>query len=169
LSPTQAPTPQVLLACGASVGVCSGQTQVANINELHGVRCCRDSSTDPGDAWDRFRPQTCPENVWGASNDANGVCQVASNYEDADGMCTGLGGRLCTAAELLADCTRGTGCSLDLEMVWSSSPVGGSGSRTLAAVDRKLEDDDDVRVVYQCKGWPLSVSFFIGWWKSQII
>jgi len=25
-------------------------------------------------------------------------------------------------------------------------------------VDRKLQDDDDVRVVYQCKGWPLSVS-----------
>ena len=29
---------------------------------------------------------------------------------------------------------------------------------TPAFVDRKLEDDDDVRVVYQCKGWPLSVS-----------
>ena len=170
-SPTQAPTPQVLLACGASVGACSGQTQVANINESHEVRCCKDSSTNPGDPWRRFRPVsnggTCPNNIWGESEDANGVCQDASNYEDAELMCAELGGRLCTAAELLDDCVRGTGCDFDDEMIWSSSPVGGLGSRTLAFVDRKLEDDDDVRVVYQCKGWPLSVSFFIGWWKSQ--
>ena len=38
---------------------------------------------------------------------------------------------------------------------------------TPAFVDRKLEDDDDVRVVYQCKGWPLSVSILR--WKSQTI
>ena len=150
------------MACGASLGVCSGQTQVANINESHEVRCCKDSSTDPGDPWRKYRPVsnggTCPNNIWGESEDANGVCQDASDYEDAELMCAELGGRLCTAAELLDDCTRGTGCSMDDEMIWSSSPVGGSGSRTLAFVDRKLEDDDDVRVVYQCKGWPLSVS-----------
>ena len=36
---------------------------------------------------------------------------------------------------------------------------------TPAFVDRKLEDDDDVRVVYQCKGWPLSVSLLC--WLSM--
>ena len=41
--------------------------------------------------------------------------------------------------------------TLETKAIHASEP-------TPAFVDRKLEDDDDVRVVYQCKGWPLSVS-----------
>ncbi len=40
-------------------------------------------------------------------------------------MCADLGGRLCTSEELLADCTRvsGCGCGGDQVMVWSSTEV----------------------------------------------
>ena len=125
-SPTPAPTPYTgpsskLLACGSSAGGCSGQTLAADISELHEVRCCKDSTTDPGNPWKQLFTGSCPNDIWGESEDANNVCQNAYNYVDALGMCAELGGRLCTAAELLADCTRGTGCSHDQDMIWSST------------------------------------------------
>ena len=38
-------------------------------------------------------------------------------------MCADLGGRLCTSEELLADCTRVSGCGGDQVMIWSSTEV----------------------------------------------
>jgi len=130
-APTLPPGSTVLLACGSSGGGCSGQTQtVANLNESHEVRCCREGALGN---WDR-RYNTCPSNIWGESDFSNGVgCVDSATYNEAQQICSNAGGRLCTAAELLADCTRGSGCSHDQDMIWSSTP-GTTPSPTTANV-----------------------------------
>ena len=131
--PTPAPTPAptagppppgtYMLACGSSAhwnGDCGGQTLAADTAERHEVRCCSD--TNLGGGWYQYsgRGAIC-QNVWGESEDINGVCQHALHYGEALAMCAELGGRLCTAEELLAECTRGSGCSHDRDMIWSST------------------------------------------------
>ena len=44
-----------------------------------------------------------------------------SNHEEASAMCAEMGGRLCTAEELLGDCTRDTGCGHNHDLIWSST------------------------------------------------
>jgi len=57
-----------------------------------------------------------------SERDPNGAaCQHALNYDDAMSFCASVGGRLCTAAELEAGCTQGTGCSHDTDLLWSST------------------------------------------------
>ena len=133
-APTLPPGSTVLLACGSSGGGCSGQTQtVANLNESHEVRCCSQSSTNPG-GWNQYTSGNCPSNIWGESDFSNGVgCVDSATYNEAQQICSNAGGRLCTAAELLADCTRGSGCSHDQDMIWSSTP-GTTPSPTTANV-----------------------------------
>ena len=63
-------------------------------------------------------------NVCGESDDDLGGCDSASTWGQAVDKCTASGARLCTLAELQNDETRGTGCSFDSEMVWSSTPCG---------------------------------------------
>ena len=46
-------------------------------------------------------------------------CGTAS-YDEAHDLCTSVGARLCTADELFADFAKGTGCNLDLNVVWAS-------------------------------------------------
>ena len=41
-------------------------------------------------------------------------------------MCADMGGRLCSSVELLADCTRNTGCGHNNEMIWSSTEASSS-------------------------------------------
>ena len=106
----------VLLACGATTGTCSGQTLAADSSETHEARCCSD--IDLGSGW--TKNAVC-DNVWSRSEDINGVCQDALNYGEALDMCANLGGRLCTAEELLADCTRDTGCAHNDDLIWSST------------------------------------------------
>jgi len=66
---------------------------------------CSESNVDPnGDDEDCSGLRTFPEAVW---------------------ICAAAGGRLCTDDELAADETRGTGCSYDLESIWSSTPCDG--------------------------------------------
>ena len=112
----------LLLACGATTGTCSEQTLAADSSETHEARCCSD--TNLGSGWSQLsnRGAICT-NVWGRSEDSNEVCQDALNYGEALAMCANLGGRLCTAEELLADCTRGSGCSHDNDLIWSSTDV----------------------------------------------
>ena len=43
----------------------------------------------------------------------SGVNLHSATYDEAETYCSNAGGRLCTAAELLAECTRGSGCSHD--------------------------------------------------------
>ena len=129
-NPTAAPPPPgtYLLACGSSAhwtGDCGGQTAAADTAERHEVRCCKDSVTKPeGGTWNQYagRGAICA-NVWGESEDSSGTCQHALHYGEALAMCDDLGGRLCTAEELLAECTRGSGCQHDRDMIWSSTEV----------------------------------------------
>ena len=82
----------------------------ASPNTFHEVRCCREG---PSGNWNR-KYNTCPSNIYGESIFSDGVgCVDSATYEEAETICADAGGRLCTAAELLADCTRGSGCSHD--------------------------------------------------------
>ena len=81
----------------------------------------------------------CPYNVWGESvlkavPDAPGNgCYHAETYESASDICKANNGRLCTKEELLGDCSRGTGCIHDNDLIWSSTPVPESPATCKAA------------------------------------
>ena len=81
--------------------------------ELHEVGCCADTEISGF-----IQRDGC--DVWGARAPGDAECQHGLNYDDAAAFCAGVGGRLCTAAELEADCTRGTGCAHDMDLQWSS-------------------------------------------------
>lgn len=134
-SPTKSPSTPLgpdastsyLLACGSSFSSsCGGQTASANEAEDHEVRCCRDSAatgwTQPSN-----RKDICAD-VWGRSTDANEDCQHALNHEEASAMCAAMGGRLCTAEELLGDCTHNTGCGHNNDLIWSSTEAPDAGN-----------------------------------------
>lgn len=114
------PASMIYIACGASSTGCSGQTQVAQTFEQHEVRCC--SEVYLGSGWKRHvNCANAGYNVWGES-EINGVCKNAATYDEAHDLCLEMNSRLCTKEELLADCTRGTGCGHDADMIWSSTP-----------------------------------------------
>jgi hypothetical protein len=76
---------------------------------------------------------TCAELGWAVN--ASGVCAASDvssvnggemcsglvNIVQADQLCRNMGARLCTADELLANATAGTGCGYDWERVWSTT------------------------------------------------
>jgi hypothetical protein len=47
-------------------------------------------------------------------------CSADKTFHEAEAICAGVGARLCTVAELINECTRGTGCGYDRTVVWSS-------------------------------------------------
>eukprot|EP01052_Picozoa_sp_SAG31_P047104 SAG31_NODE_9284_length_1304_cov_1.387552_2_plen_225_part_01 len=49
-----------------------------------------------------------------------GLDTATDGWFHAQTICFGMGARLCTSEELLADETRGSGCQHDLEMTWTS-------------------------------------------------
>jgi hypothetical protein len=102
------------LRCGRA-GRCAEAPRSALNGELHEVGCCAD--TDLGSPW--TKQPGC--SVWGERDPGGSECQDGLNYDDAVAFCAGIGGRLCTAAELEADCNRGTGCQHDTELLWSST------------------------------------------------
>ena len=42
------------------------------------------------------------------------------NFAAAAAICSDAGARLCTVAELKDDCTKGSGCGFDVQLVWAS-------------------------------------------------
>jgi hypothetical protein len=126
LFPTPPPTPKATtrhwLVCGAVGGnneKSCGSSYNSLDNSLHEMRCCADEEpTQPG--W--LKRDGCT--VWAASSvAAEGFdCQHSLNYWDAEAMCKQVGGRLCSAGELEADCTKGSGCGHDSDHVWSTTP-----------------------------------------------
>ena len=98
---------------------CTESMTVARDGELHGVRCCSDTSMDYWAKWDG-----CP---WSTS-ELEGVCYRDNNYESAWTICASVGARLCSKSELEDSCSAGTGCELDGELIWSST----NGSPTSA-------------------------------------
>ena len=85
-------------------------------NEFHATRCC---SVDPLPGYQQkggcaiWAESVCPA--------GNGINSVV-NFTTAQSLCALDGARLCTAQELLADCTKSTGCGFDKIMTWSEEP-----------------------------------------------
>jgi len=73
--------------------------------------------------------------LWVESDFAGfGGCQHALTWPQADTLCKSMNARLCTKAELDADCTVGSGCQHDFDLIWSST----SGS-TVGCADNSIE------------------------------
>ena len=73
-------------------------------------------------------------------SDPDGNCELTeadNGFGAADDRCRGLGARLCTADEIAAGETRGTGCSYDGVLTWTSTPCGGG---VYAVIGRGGED-----------------------------
>ena len=107
------------LECGHS-GQCHEPERCAEPLEEHEVGCCADTAVTG------FRQNDgCP--VWGERDTNNMECNHGATYAEATVFCEAMGGRLCTEAEMAADCTAGTGCSHDSDLLWTSTPGGGTG------------------------------------------
>jgi hypothetical protein len=100
-----------MLACGGS-HVCKKDPVSADNDEKHEVRCCSDTRKG---TW--VKNSQC--SVWGESDLPR--CIHAATYQEAEAHCANNGARLCTQYELQNDCTRGSGCSHDYDMIWSST------------------------------------------------
>ena len=81
--------------------------------ELHEVRCCSDTRIN---RWSK-RSESCP---WAESDAGMGGCHSDKTFAEAEAICIEAGARLCTKDELEADCTAGTGCGHDRDLIWSS-------------------------------------------------
>ena len=102
------------VACGSADNTnCDETPHCAAEAALHEVRCCSDAY-NPG--WSQH-DESCP---WAASDLGSG-CARNMNHGAAVAYCAAEGGRLCTKAELEADCTKFSGCTHDDELIWSST------------------------------------------------
>ena len=54
-------------------------------------------------------------------------CEGLRSWSQANDLCLNNGARLCSIEEIEADETRGTGCGLDNDELWSSTPCGSDG------------------------------------------
>eukprot|EP01051_Picozoa_sp_SAG22_P004210 SAG22_NODE_220_length_14862_cov_73.769424_1_plen_1257_part_10 len=103
----------------------------------------------------RGDPLVCGESDNGLHQNGEGGNQCSGDDEaahdgwvHANALCTSVGARLCTTAELLADETRGTGCGHDGAMTWSSescdagylTAVGSSAQAANRAADGSCAD-----------------------------
>ena len=110
------PDPQHWVACGSSENSCTFQNYLVDNEELHEVRCCSDTLIDGG-----FQQYNgC--SIWGVSQ-LFGTCYHSRTWEQAYYVCHSRGARLCTKDELLGDCTAGSGCGHDADLIWSSTVI----------------------------------------------
>jgi len=81
----------------------------------HEVRCCAEEKIN-----DKFKmhPQC---SVWAASKIDSGQCLSNVTHKGATIACSNIGARLCTAKELEDNCAKGTDCSFDDDIIWSST------------------------------------------------
>jgi len=106
-------SPENYIVKGATNAQCDEDncsTRKAGIKEQWGVRCCADECID---GW--IKNEGC--SVFATSTIE--TCAV-TNWESANHLCDSAGGRLCTKQELESNCAKGTGCSMNSKMVWSS-------------------------------------------------
>jgi hypothetical protein len=61
--------------------------------------------------------------VWSESSHLGFNCVSDATFEEAANVCISTGARLCTAAEMSAGCTAGTGCGHDDDMIWTSTDL----------------------------------------------
>ena len=86
------------------------ETQEADVAETHELRCC---STQSLAGWNNYT-----EGCRGLSEIGTDGCINAINFDEGRKKCRDAGGDLCTLAQLQDDCTRGSGCQYDQEMIW---------------------------------------------------
>jgi hypothetical protein len=99
--------------CGNSK-VCKAKPDAELPSTKHEVRCCSDTKHKG-----YIKNAQC--SVWGESDIP--TCIHAATWAQADAHCKKDGARLCTKDELANDCTSGSGCNHDVDMIWSSTPV----------------------------------------------
>eukprot|EP00526_Cylindrotheca_closterium_P002256 CAMPEP_0113613836 /NCGR_PEP_ID=MMETSP0017_2-20120614/6849_1 /TAXON_ID=2856 /ORGANISM="Cylindrotheca closterium" /LENGTH=930 /DNA_ID=CAMNT_0000522971 /DNA_START=64 /DNA_END=2856 /DNA_ORIENTATION=- /assembly_acc=CAM_ASM_000147 len=133
-SPPGPPLPEIetipeddymFLACGSGMkGHCEGghSLAVAQAKEKHEVRCC---SSRLKDAW--MVSNNC--NNWHESDliDLNGTpkqCIHAATYAEAQQICDANDAYVCTRDQVLQGCAQGSGCSHDVDMIWTSNRAG---------------------------------------------
>jgi len=68
-----------------------------------------------------------------ATSKKDGECLANADFEGATKTCSALGGRLCTAEELMNDEAKGTGCKGDCARVWTSDTCNGGAFSTAGA------------------------------------
>eukprot|EP01043_Picozoa_sp_COSAG02_P000061 COSAG02_NODE_1_length_108762_cov_456.708287_61_plen_619_part_00 len=68
--------------------------------------------------------QVCGESDAGFGPAFSRQCYESESWADAYEICVRAGARMCDVEEILADETRGTGCSHDIRMIWTSDDVG---------------------------------------------
>merc|ERR1712070_835066 len=103
------------LVCGRKDACPGNSNRFVPKTEKHHVRCCADKDLSSYPLKWVKRPHC---KVWGESNVPK--CYRDMTFAEAEAQCEHIGARLCTAAELEMDCTRGTGCGHDAKLVWSS-------------------------------------------------
>merc|ERR1711933_5336 len=149
-APSNAPTDssptdesEYYVVCGKGTGCRNGVDEaVADVSELHEVRCCKDERTSV------FKTNRC-QGVWAAS-ELGGSCHPEKTYDEAKGNCEEYDSRLCTKDELSRGCTRGSGCSMDGQLIWSGTPVASdpvSPSPSNAPTDSSPTDESEYYVV----------------------
>jgi len=114
---TSSPTMQTTVSthwvlCGKSG--CPESSAIVEDFSLHEVRCCSDEAIF---GWRKH--DGC--SVWTEAV-LDRVCYVEKTFEMASAICSNYGGRLCTKNELEADCAADTGCEMNRDLIWSSSP-----------------------------------------------
>jgi len=79
--------------------------------------------------------------VCGGSELANTVpvCDPAASFDEATALCAGAGARLCTFEELGNQETRGSGCGIDSDELWSSTPCDGGYLLEYGAANFQVE------------------------------
>jgi cullin-associated NEDD8-dissociated protein 1 len=115
---TPPPEPCHFSECGRS-GRCRSETGSCDAHSTrHEVRCCSSVAIL---GWTN-RGGACAA-VWGESDDTSEdwSCTSGATFDEAAAICEGVGARLCTVRELQNDCTRGTGCGHDNDLIWSSN------------------------------------------------
>lgn len=97
------------------------------------VRCCADATTTARTCanlgWKYALSRTnqpigLTAGVCASSKLASGKCPsngFVTDYAGAEAQCRDMGARLCTAQEVEADMTKGSGCNLDSKRIWTAS------------------------------------------------
>ena len=166
LSPTLIPGSGYWAVCGRRDKCTNEDDHVAPVDDLHEVRCCSDMSKT---GW--VRRGGC--SVWGESKfDGLGGCFSLQSFEEADSICRSEGSRICSKTELQSDCTRGSGCGHDSDLIWSGTTGAGDMENRYAVCGRGVVgnmnecpegDSKLVPVDYLHKVWCCSDSPISGW------
>lgn len=122
-----------------SKGKGGGPSECVADTDSHAVRCCSDTQKEG--KWKKKRK--C--RVWGGS-DEGWPCKSAASFKDAEEVCENEGARLCTQREIEEKCTKGTGCSFDNELVWTSTSCTASSRTTHTTEGEEGEEEKESTV-----------------------